>query len=84
MEDSDDDLPPSDPIPYGNANDRSKKPRMAAVFSDVEEDGEEEPAMNSFAKRLTKYQKSPAKSKSSGMSSQARQPSPTPRCCFKS
>ncbi|KAM5536095.1 hypothetical protein V8D89_010194 [Ganoderma adspersum] len=66
VEDSDDDLPPSDPIPYGNANERSKKPRMAAVFSDVEEDGEEAPEMNSFAKRLTKYQKSPAKSKSRG------------------
>ena len=63
--DSDDDLPPSDPIPYKKANGRSKKPRMSAVFSDVEED-EEAAEMNSFAKRLTKYQKSPSKSKSKG------------------
>ena len=63
--DSDDDLPPSDPIPYKKANGRSKKPRMSAVFSDVEED-EETAEMNSFAKRLAKYQKSPSKSKSKG------------------
>ncbi|TBU51269.1 DNA mismatch repair protein Msh6 [Dichomitus squalens] len=63
--DSDDDLPPSDPVRYQKANDRSKKPRMSAVFSDVEED-EEAAEMNSFAKRLTKYQKSPTKSKPKG------------------
>ncbi|KAI1786071.1 DNA mismatch repair protein Msh6 [Ganoderma leucocontextum] len=45
---------------------RKIKPRMSAVFSDVEEDGEEAPELNSFAKRLTKYQKSPAKSKFRG------------------
>ena len=68
VEDSDDDLPPSDPIPYKTVNNRSKKPRMAAVFSDVEEDGEEAPELNSFAKRLTRYQKSPSKAKSRGKS----------------
>ncbi len=39
---------------------------MSAVFSDAEEDEEEAPQLNSFAKRLTKYQKSPSKSKSRG------------------
>ncbi|RPD75422.1 DNA mismatch repair protein Msh6 [Lentinus tigrinus ALCF2SS1-7] len=66
VEDSDDDLPPSDPIPYKRASERSKKPRMSAVFSDAEEDEEDAPQLNSFAKRLTKYQKSPLKSKSRG------------------
>ncbi|KAI0760099.1 DNA mismatch repair protein Msh6 [Fomes fomentarius] len=65
MEDSDDDLPPSDPIPYKKPSDRSKKARMSAVFSD-DEDEEEVPKLNSFAKRLTKYQKSPSKTKARG------------------
>ena len=66
VEDSDDDLPAGDPIPYKSAPGRSKKPRMAAVFSDAEEDEEDAPQLNSFAKRLTKYQKSPTKSKPRG------------------
>lgn len=42
---------------------------MSAVFSDEEEVEEEDaPRLNSFAKRLTKYQKSPAKGKSRGRS----------------
>lgn len=65
MEDSDDDLPPSDPIPYKKPSDRSKKARVSAVFSD-DEDEEEAPKLNSFAKRLTKYQKSPSKTKARG------------------
>ncbi|KAI0739110.1 DNA mismatch repair protein Msh6 [Daedaleopsis nitida] len=65
--DSDDDLPLDDSIPYKKTSDRSKKPRMSAVFSDdEEEDVGEAPKLNSFAKRLTKYQKSPSKSKSRG------------------
>ena len=65
--DSDDDLPLNDSIPYKKTSERSKKPRMSAVFSDdEEEDVEEAPKLNSFAKRLTKYQKSPSKSKSRG------------------
>lgn len=45
---------------------------MAAVFSDEEDEDEEEPKLNSFAKRLTKYQKSPAKGKSRGIVSNTR------------
>ncbi|KAI0630999.1 DNA mismatch repair protein Msh6 [Trametes polyzona] len=67
VEDSDDDLPEEESVPYKRASGRSKKARMAAVFSDEEEAEEEEaPKLNSFAKRLTKYQKSPAKSKLRG------------------
>ena len=39
---------------------------MSAVFSDAEEDEEDAPKLNSFAKRLTKYQKSPSKPKARG------------------
>ncbi|KAI9069848.1 DNA mismatch repair protein Msh6 [Trametes sanguinea] len=64
VEDSDDDLGSPDQVAYKKTSGRSKKARMSAVFSDVDEDeDEEEPKLNSFAKRLTKYQKSPAKSK---------------------
>ncbi|KAI0764567.1 DNA mismatch repair protein Msh6 [Trametes elegans] len=67
VEDSDDDLPPSDPIAYKDAPTRSKRARMSAVFSDEEEHDEDDaPRLNSFAKRLTKYQKSPSKGKSRG------------------
>lgn len=68
-EDEDDDLASSEPLAYKRASGRSKKARMSAVFSD-EEDAEEEdaPRLNSFAKRLTKYQKSPAKGKPRGTS----------------
>ncbi|KAI0367675.1 DNA mismatch repair protein Msh6 [Pilatotrama ljubarskyi] len=67
VEDSDDDLPASDPVAYKRSAGTSKKARMSAVFSDAEEpDDEEEPKLNSFAKRLTKYQKSPGKGKSRG------------------
>ena len=66
LDDSDDDLPASDAIPYKRTSERAKKARMSAVFSDAEEDEEDAPQLNSFAKRLTKYQKSPSKSKSRG------------------
>lgn len=69
MDDDDDDLASSEPLAYKRASGRSKKARMSAVFSDEEEAEEEEaPKLNSFAKRLTKYQKSPAKGKSRGTS----------------
>ncbi|KAI0350882.1 DNA mismatch repair protein Msh6 [Trametes cingulata] len=67
VEDSDDDLPSSEPVAYKRSAGTSKKARMSAVFSDVEEpDEEDEPKLNSFAKRLTKYQKSPTKGKGRG------------------
>lgn len=46
---------------------------MSAVFSDEEEAEEDEPRLNSFAKRLTKYQRSPTKNKSRGRSLYASQ-----------
>ncbi|EIW55250.1 DNA mismatch repair protein Msh6 [Trametes versicolor FP-101664 SS1] len=65
VDDDDDDLASSEPLAYKRASGRSKKARMSAVFSDEEEEEEEDaPRLNSFAKRLTKYQKSPAKGKS--------------------
>ena len=83
VEDSDDDLPASDPIPYKMAAGRSKKPRMSAVFSDVEdeEEGENAPELNAFAKRLTKYQKSPKKAKSRGMLVMLLVHTSLDRCC---
>ncbi|KAH9848373.1 DNA mismatch repair protein Msh6 [Lenzites betulinus] len=67
VEDSDEDLPSSDPVAYKQSSSRSKKPRMSAIFSDDEEAAEEDmPKLNSFAKRLTKYQKSPTKGRSRG------------------
>ena len=53
---------------YRKASSRSKKARMSTVFSDgdEDEDEDEEPKLNSFAKRLTKYQKSPSKGKGRG------------------
>ncbi|KAI0822933.1 DNA mismatch repair protein Msh6 [Trametes gibbosa] len=67
VEDSDDDLLSSDPVAYRQSSSRSKKPRMSAIFSDEEDIEEDEaPKLNSFAKRLTRYQKSPTKGKSRG------------------
>ncbi|KAI0642601.1 DNA mismatch repair protein Msh6 [Trametes meyenii] len=62
IEDSDDDLSADDSIAYKRTSASSKKARMSAVFSDEEPD-EEDPKLNSFAKRLTKYQKSSSKPK---------------------
>ena len=67
VEDSDDDMSPKDPIPYKTVPGRSKKPRMSAVFSDVEDDEEDASEVTSFAKRLTKYQKSPSKATGRGV-----------------
>ncbi|KAI8976662.1 DNA mismatch repair protein Msh6 [Trametes punicea] len=69
VEDSDDDLATADHIAYKRASGKSKKARMSAVFSDDGEEDAEEPKLNSFAKRLTKYQKSPAKGRSRGRKS---------------
>ncbi|KAH9917640.1 DNA mismatch repair protein Msh6 [Epithele typhae] len=67
VEDSDDDIRMNEPIPYRKAPERSKKLRMSAIFSDAEDEEEDgaEPR-NTFAKRLTKFQKSPSKAKSRG------------------
>ena len=66
VEDSDEELGSNDASAYKRTSGRSKKARMAAVFSDEDVDEDEAPKLNSFAKRLTRYQKSPAKSKSRG------------------
>ncbi|KAJ8481880.1 hypothetical protein ONZ51_g5715 [Trametes cubensis] len=66
VEDSDEELGSNDASAYKRTSGKSKKARMAAVFSDEDVDEDEAPKLNSFAKRLTRYQKSPAKSKSRG------------------
>lgn len=80
VEDSDDDEGVIDAVAYikrQSARKRSpelasaKKPRFqASVLSDEEDDcaAEDGPRVKSFSQRLTKYQKSPTKKSSKGMS----------------